>query len=62
MLSWTILNENRDGVYGSRGLIDRIGAREVVVAGGGVEKSIDLMVCRGFRHEINWSRPQLRTC
>lgn len=40
------LEENWDGIYGSRGLRERIGAREVLVVGsGGIEKNIDLMLC-----------------
>ena len=30
------LEENRDGIYGSRGLRERIGAREVLVVGSGI--------------------------
>ena len=52
------LKENWDGIYGSRGLKDRISAREVLVVGsGGVEKNIDLILCRRFKGRgISWSR------
>ncbi len=52
------LEENWDGIYGSRGLRERIGAREVLVVGsGGVEKNIDLILCRRFKGRgMSWSR------
>ena len=52
------LEENRDGIYGSRSLRDRIGARQVLVVGsGGVEKNIDLILCRRFKGRgMSWSR------
>ena len=44
------LEENWDGIYGSRGVREGIGAREVLVAGSGcIEKDIDLMLCRRFK-------------
>jgi len=52
------LEENWDGIYGSRTLRGRIGAREVLVVGsGGVEKNIDLILCRRFKGRgMSWSR------
>ena len=52
------LEENWDGIYGSRSLRERIGAREVLVVGsGGIEKNIDLMLCRRFKGRgMSWSR------
>ncbi len=46
------------GIYRSRGLRHRIEAREVLVVGsGGVEKSIDLILCRRFKGRgMSWSR------
>jgi len=44
------LEENWSVIYGYRGLRDRIGAREFLVVGSeGVEKSIDLILCRRFK-------------
>ncbi|UCC90565.1 MAG: hypothetical protein JSW24_05440 [Dehalococcoidia bacterium] len=52
------LEENWDGIYGSRTLRGRIGAREVLVVGsGGVEKNIDLILRRRFEGRgMSWSR------
>ena len=44
------LEENWDGIYGSRNLKDKVGAREVLVVGsGGIEKNIDLALCHRFK-------------
>ncbi|MCL0091813.1 UPF0236 family protein, partial [Dehalococcoidales bacterium] len=52
------LEENWDGIYGSRNLKSKVGAREVLVVGsGGVEKNIDLILCRRFKGRgMSWSR------
>ena len=52
------LEENRNGIYGSRSLKDKVDAREVLVVGsGGVEKNIDLMFCCRFKGRgMSWSR------
>ncbi|MBA7669794.1 hypothetical protein ES703_77928 [subsurface metagenome] len=52
------LEENWDGIYGSTNLESKVGAREVVVVGsGGVEKNIDLILCRQFKGRgMSWSR------
>jgi hypothetical protein len=52
------LEENWDGIYGSRGLRGKIEAREVLVVGsGGVEKNIDLILSRRFKGRgMSWSR------
>jgi len=52
------LEENWDGIYGSRKLKTKVGAREVLVVGsGGVEKNIDLALCRRFKSRgMSWSR------
>ena len=39
------LEENWNGIYGSRNLESKLGAKEVLVVGsGGIEKNIDLML------------------
>ena len=39
------LEENCNGIYGSRSLKSKVGAREVLIVGsGGVEKNIDLIL------------------
>ncbi len=44
------LKENWDGIYGSRNLKGKVSDREVLVVGsGGVEKNIDLALCRRFK-------------
>jgi hypothetical protein len=51
--------ENWDGgIYGSRNLRGKVGAREVLVVGsGGVEKNINLALCRRFKGRgMSWSR------
>jgi len=52
------LEENWDGIYGSRNLKSKVGAKEVLVVGsGGIEKNIDLMLCRRFKGRgMSWSR------
>ena len=53
------LEENWGGEFmGSRGLRSRIGAREILVVGsGGVEKNIDLILCRRFKGRgMSWGR------
>ena len=52
------LEENWDGIYDSRNLKSRVGAKEVLVVGsGGIEKNIDLMLCRRFKGRgMSWSR------
>jgi hypothetical protein len=53
------LEENWDGIFMGRvGLRERIGARDVLVVGsGGIEKNIDLMLCRRFKGRgMSWSR------
>ncbi len=56
------LEENWNGIYGSRNLESKLGAKEVLVVGsGGVEKNIDLMLCRRFKGRgISWSRAGVR--
>jgi len=45
-----ILRRTGTGIYGSRNLKTKVGAKEVlVVGGGGVEKNIDLALCRRFK-------------
>jgi hypothetical protein len=52
------LEENWDGIYGSRNLKGKVGAKEVLVVGsGGIEKNIDLALCRRFKGRgMSWSR------
>jgi len=52
------LEENWNGIYGSRNLKGKVGAKEVLVVGsGGVEKNIDLALCRRFKGRgMSWSR------
>ena len=52
------LEENWDGIYGSRSLKGKVGVKEVLVVGsGGVEKNIDLALCRRFKGRgMSWSR------
>jgi len=54
------LEENWDGIYGSRNLKSKVSAKEVLVVGsGGVEKNIDLILCRRFKGRgMSWS-PEL---
>jgi hypothetical protein len=56
--AFLLLEENWDGIYGSRGLRERIAAKKLLVVGsGGVEKNIDLILCRRFKsRRISWSR------
>ena len=51
------LKENWNGIYRSRGLRDSVAEREVLVVGnGGIEKSIDLILCRRFKGKgMGWS-------
>ena len=51
------LEENWDGIYGSRNLKSKVGAKEVLVVGsGGVEKNIDLILRRRFKGRgMSWS-------
>jgi hypothetical protein len=58
MTSSAILRRTGTGIYGSRTLRGRIGAREVLVVGsGGVEKNIDLILRRRFEGRgMSWSR------
>ena len=52
------LEDNWDGIYGSRNLKSKVGAKEVLVVGsGGVEKNMDLILCRRFKGRgKSWSR------
>jgi len=52
------LEDNWNGVYGSRSLRDRVSVREVLVVGsGGVEKNTDIMLCHRFEGRgMSWSR------
>ena len=52
------LEENWGGIYGSRNLKSKVGAKEVPVVGsGGVKKNIDLILCRRFKGRgMSWSR------
>ena len=46
------LEENWDGIYGSRALKDRIQAKEALAVGGGrVEKNADLVLAASSRAE-----------
>ena len=51
------LEENWDGIYGSRNLKSKVGAKEVLVVGsGGIEKNIYVMLCRRFKGRgMSWS-------
>jgi hypothetical protein len=51
------LEENWNGIYGSRNLKSKVGAKEVLVVGsGGIEKNIGLMLCRRFKGRgMSWS-------
>jgi len=52
------LEENWHGIYGSRNLRGKVGAREILVVGsGGIEKNIDLALCRRFKGRgMRWTR------
>ena len=44
------LEENWDGIYGSRNLKGKVGAKEILEVGSrGVEKNIDLALCHRFK-------------
>jgi len=53
----TYIENNRDGLYGSRSLRDKVEAKRVLVCStGAMEKNIDVVIDRTFKkHGMNWT-------
>ena len=53
----TYVENNRDGLYGSRSLRDKVEAKKVLVCStGAMEKNIDIVIARRFKkHGMSWT-------
>ncbi len=53
----TYIENNRDGLYGSRSLKDKVEAKRILVCStGAMEKNIDIVIGRGFKkHGMSWT-------
>ena len=53
----TYIENNRDGLYGSRSLRDKVEAKRVLVCStGAMEKNIDVVIGRRFKKQgMNWT-------